>query len=297
MTFFATLKKYRSSDYALNNSGWTLLHAAEQIFKLSKERVYNSKDEFDPETCPKWKALSDILRVEIPSDIKNIIQDEAYEFDKEKQIKILVLCNDSRTCHQINYYLTQGLERTLFLAAIRNDVSVQKLSKKYEKVTGIGSVKDCMNVKQIQDLQPATSTETCKESEKIPLRLTDKATRKRKKDEKQGTNNSEEQHSEPSKETLNFETIDESEDVFKDTFILTMSQQISGNETIFACDFDTTLQDNVKFETYQGDCLEESLNVSNIVAKMEKPTVFIQTFRSDILRMSSLSQTLQVSFL
>ena len=295
MTFYSTLKKYRSADYALNNSGWTLLHAAEQIFKLSKERVFNSKDEFDPESCPKWKALSDILRVEIPSDIKSIIQDEAYEFDREKQIKILVLCNDSRTSHQINYYLTQGLERTLFYAAMRNDVPVQKLSKKYEKVTGIGSVKDCMNVQRIQDPQPsAPTTEKSKESEKIPLRLAEKVASKRKLNASHETKNSEELQSVTSKETFDFESTEDT-DILRDTFILTMSQQINGNETILACDFDTTLKDHVKFETYRDDNLEESLNVSNIVAKMEKPTVFIQTFRSDILRMSSLSQTLQVS--
>lgn len=269
------------------------MHAAEQIFKLSKERVYNSKDEFDPEPCPKWKALSEILRVEIPSDIKSIIKDETYEFDKEQQIKILVLCNDSRTCHQINYYLTQGLERTLFYAAMKNEVSVQKLSKKYEKVSGIGSVKDCMNVKQIEELQPTVSTEKIKESEKIPLRLPEKVARKRKFDASQDTKSSEELQSEPSKETFDFETMEDT-DILKDTFILTMSQQVNGNETILAGDFDTTLKDNVIFETLRDDCLEQSLNVSNIVAKMEKPTVFIQTFRSDILRMSSLSQTLQV---
>lgn len=28
----------------MNNSGWILLDSAEQMFKLSKERVYNSND-------------------------------------------------------------------------------------------------------------------------------------------------------------------------------------------------------------------------------------------------------------
>lgn len=40
---YALIKRYRTTDYALSNSGWTLLDSAEQVFKLSKERVYNAK--------------------------------------------------------------------------------------------------------------------------------------------------------------------------------------------------------------------------------------------------------------
>lgn len=40
---YALIKRYRATDYALSNSGWTLLDSAEQIFKLSKERVYNGQ--------------------------------------------------------------------------------------------------------------------------------------------------------------------------------------------------------------------------------------------------------------
>lgn len=38
------MKKYRGTTYANNSSGWVLLDAAEQVFKLTKERVYNDKD-------------------------------------------------------------------------------------------------------------------------------------------------------------------------------------------------------------------------------------------------------------
>lgn len=70
---YVTMKKYRNSTYANNSSGWVFLDAAEQIFKTAKDRVYNDKDEFEPELCPKWKALSEILRLEIPNDIKRSI--------------------------------------------------------------------------------------------------------------------------------------------------------------------------------------------------------------------------------
>lgn len=38
------MKRYRSQEYALNNSGWILLDTAEQVFKTTRERVYNSKE-------------------------------------------------------------------------------------------------------------------------------------------------------------------------------------------------------------------------------------------------------------
>lgn len=38
------MKRYRSQEYAMSNSGWILLDAAEQIFKITRDRVYNSKD-------------------------------------------------------------------------------------------------------------------------------------------------------------------------------------------------------------------------------------------------------------
>jgi len=40
---YALMKRYRSTEYALSNSGWTLLDAAEQIFKLSRQRVFNGQ--------------------------------------------------------------------------------------------------------------------------------------------------------------------------------------------------------------------------------------------------------------
>lgn len=44
VSLYVTMKRYRSQEYAMNNSGWVLLDTAEQIFKISRERVYNSKD-------------------------------------------------------------------------------------------------------------------------------------------------------------------------------------------------------------------------------------------------------------
>lgn len=267
----------------MSNSGWTLLTAADQIFKLSKDRVFNAKDEFDPEPCPKWKTLSEILRVEIPADIKNMIKDQRYEFDQEKPIRVLVLCNDARTCYQLNQYLTQGVERTLFWTAIKSEVTVQKLSSKYKFMQGSGSgaVKDAVNVKRV-DLK-AGDKPVAEKSEKIPLVISAQKTRKRKGDSVDETAKSSE--TELSNDLL------EEEDYFKDSYVLTMTQKINGNESFCAADFDLTQAENVAFELCPD--LMDQLDITTMMSTMQKPTVCIQTFRSDQIKMSSMDQTLQ----
>lgn len=263
----------------MNNSGWTLLNAAEQVFKLAKERVFNHADEFDPEEPPKWKAVSEILRVEIPAHIKKMIADEKCEFDKEKPIRILILCYDAKTCHQLNQYLTQGLERTLFWTAMRNDVSVQKLSTKYKKIHGGGSgtVNDAVHINKVQ-LYPEKPLEETK-TVKINLNIKGKV---KKSDEEEST-------SELNTEEIFAADSEDCEDLFRDSYMLTMTQRIDNNETFSAADFDLTQMENVQFELFDET---KDFNVSMIMESMQKPAVFIQTFRSIQNRASSLNQTL-----
>ncbi|XP_016946307.1 DNA repair endonuclease XPF [Drosophila biarmipes] len=122
---YALMKRYRSTEYALSNSGWTLLDAAEQIFKLSRQRVFNGQQEFEPEPCPKWQALTDLLTQDIPGDMRRCRRTE--------QPKVLILCQDARTCHQLKQYLTQGGPRFLLQQALHHEVPVGKLSDKYAK--------------------------------------------------------------------------------------------------------------------------------------------------------------------
>lgn len=81
----------------------------------------------NPENSPKWNILSEILQTEIPVDIskdKNIIKP-----------KILILCHDTKTCYQLNQYLSQGAQKYLFLMAMKKEVKFKKLSKKFLKNT------------------------------------------------------------------------------------------------------------------------------------------------------------------
>ena len=272
----------------MSNSGWTLLSAAEQIFKVSKERVFNSKEEFDPEPCPKWKALSEILKVEIPTDIKTVIKDKSQDFDKNDPIKILILCNDARTCYQLNQYLTQGHERTLFFAAMKNDITVQKLSTKYKSINGgSGIVKDSVNVKNIKTFETKPEKPTTAGTSKpqnIPLVMSVLKKRSRNEEETKDENKD---VTEQSKVFSDSDTIED--DYFRDSYVLTMSQNIDGNESTSGSDFNLTLLDNVAFEL----CSEfVDLDLTAIISTMQKPTVFIQTFRSDQNKMMTLDKTL-----
>lgn len=88
--------------------------------------------EFEPENCPKWDTLSEILRVEIPNDARAAI--ESGRRKATKPIIVLILCQDSRTCYQLNQYLTQGAEKYLLFTAMKNDVPIKKLSEAYKNV-------------------------------------------------------------------------------------------------------------------------------------------------------------------
>lgn len=66
------IMQYRTKEYAMNNSGWVLSENADKLFKLAKDRVFNSEGEFEPEAPPKWATLEEIINVEIPGN-KNVL--------------------------------------------------------------------------------------------------------------------------------------------------------------------------------------------------------------------------------
>lgn len=49
--------------------------------------------ELKPEFCPKWQALSEILKVEIPEELKKT---------NSAENNVLIFCQDMRTCYQLN---------------------------------------------------------------------------------------------------------------------------------------------------------------------------------------------------
>ncbi|XP_063534990.1 DNA repair endonuclease XPF isoform X1 [Cydia strobilella] len=128
VSFYALVSKYRTPEYAKVNSGWILLDSAEQLFRLAKSRVYNHKNEFDPEHLTKWKVLSDLLLEEIPDEVKKKNKGNL------NSTKILILCQDSRTCSQLNSFLTMGANKYLFYTAFRRDLNITTLASKYKGI-------------------------------------------------------------------------------------------------------------------------------------------------------------------
>lgn len=76
--------------------------------------------------------MSEILRIEIPNSAKDAI--EKGHRAANKPIVVLILCQDSRTCYQLNQYLLQGAEKYLLFTAMKNDVPIKKMSETYKSV-------------------------------------------------------------------------------------------------------------------------------------------------------------------
>lgn len=52
-----------------------------------------------------------------------------------KNTKILILCQDMKTCSQLNHYLTIGAHKYLFYNAFRKELTINKVSKKYTSLS------------------------------------------------------------------------------------------------------------------------------------------------------------------
>lgn len=125
---YSLLRRYRLKEYAMNNSGWVLLDSAEKLFFVCRSRLFNDKEEFDPEWAPKWKPLIELLRIEIPSDLKR-------RGVTPGGVGVLILCKDARTCTQLNQYLTMGAEKYLFYEALRHEIKLNKIGPDFQKMT------------------------------------------------------------------------------------------------------------------------------------------------------------------
>ncbi|XP_047530253.1 DNA repair endonuclease XPF [Vanessa atalanta] len=128
VSFYALVSKYRTPEYAKVNSGWILLDSAEQLFRLAKARVYNNNNEFNPESSPKWKCLSELLTDEIPREVKKKNNESL------SKTKILILCQDNKSCYQLNNFLTMGESKYLFYTAFRRDLTITSMAAKYKKI-------------------------------------------------------------------------------------------------------------------------------------------------------------------
>ncbi|KAJ8962983.1 hypothetical protein NQ317_013788 [Molorchus minor] len=186
VTFYSILSGYRTKDYA-QTATWVLLEPAEKLFCQINSLIFNKDKEFHPEFCPKWEPLLELLKVEIPNEMK---------LSKNKDNTILILCSDNKTCHQLNKILTNGPHYYLFMMALKEKVPFKVISKDYKNNSILAKQKDMM-------------TEENQEKHKNP------------KNKKLKTENFNNKISNAEKDDL-----DDEEEVFESSYLLTMSQSV-----------------------------------------------------------------------
>ncbi|XP_044268362.1 DNA repair endonuclease XPF isoform X2 [Tribolium madens] len=130
VTFYSTLSTYRSMEYA-QTATWVLTEPAELLFSQAGSLIFTGDRELNPEFCPKWKSLLELLKVEIPHEIAK---------SKSGENIILILCTDHKTCYQLNQLLSHGPHKYLFLNALDKKVTFKKINDSFQQCGKIDEV-------------------------------------------------------------------------------------------------------------------------------------------------------------
>lgn len=297
---YATMKRYRTQEYAMNNSGWILFDAAEQIFKLTRERVYNDKDEFDPEYCPKWETLSEILRVEIPADTKKRI--EVNPKAANEPVVVLILCQDTRTCYQLNQYLLQGPERYLLFTAMKNDVPIHKLSAAYNSVKESDAHNIRLHGSQLKNdtIQPAAAPMSTSKnrSKKESLGRPSKHSSNKAEAENDdlGDDGDDPENTAKQPDELTALMAEDVTDfaLYRESYVLTCTGESGDANHDDSVDKQNTSYDISQMSTCQFETFNEleNLDITQIIQQQNKPIVCIQTFKTGDDGPLSLERTL-----
>lgn len=239
--------------------------------------------ELNPDFSPKWGVLSEILKTEIPLELEK-------EENRDVKPKILILCQDTKTCFQLNQYLSEGPEKYLFMMAIKKEVKFKKISKKFfkarpELIEKYHSKESSDKPKKSKKDEPPTDLETL---------LEDKL----------------------------FEELDEDFEMLRSSFLLTMSQ-IGDRKTTERDDEeenegnDKNIESSYAFEPFREVCIiinyiiladlivysiflyiqMENMDLSTI--ERSEPVILIQTFKTDgnILSLQTTLDDFQPNFI
>lgn len=196
------------------------------------------------------------------------------ETNKLTQPKVLIFCQDTRTCYQLKQYLTQSGEQYLLYVAMRHQIPIGKLSKRFEKIKNGHELE--MSLSQKQDT--VRKTQTCKKS----LNKTDN----------QGKEESlPDTQAQPMDELTQLLSQDDLEDLqegnfFQESYLLTMTQPLLTDADLD--NMDTTyddsegavgisLQDSI-FEPFPE---MENMDITATVAAGKQPLICLQTFKTE----------------
>ncbi|GJQ83429.1 mei-9 [Trypoxylus dichotomus] len=235
VTFYSMLAECRTMEYA-QTSTWVLLQPADLLFESVKDLIFNKNGELSPEFCPKWSVLLEILKSEIPADIR--------ETGNGADNKVLILCQDKKSCYQLKQFLTRGPHYYLFLTALENGIKFTAIDRKFERC-------ERLKARFSQKERPVF------DGREVAKRKKKSDDRKKRKDEVEGQ--IEEEKREENDETDNL----------KDQYVLSSTQSKNDEENGADCD--------LVFEPF------EELESMDLTQLTEPPdlTVLIQTFKSD----------------
>ncbi|CAH1113748.1 unnamed protein product, partial [Psylliodes chrysocephalus] len=233
VSFYSTVKEYRTKEY-VQTANWVLLDPADLLFSQADTFIFNADREFHPDFCPKWNPLLEILKVEIPAEMKKRdISDST----------ILILCSDYKSCYQLKQILTNGPHYYLYMtAAFRCKLPIKKVSKAFRVTDRIPE----------EIVIPTDKKETPQSSKNKKLKTDD------------SKSNSPESES---KKTAEEPTDDED---FQNSYILTMSQTILEDKQDSANKSDYVFEPFTQMENMDLTHICQSVNEPKILIQTFK---------------------------
>lgn len=199
------------------------------------------------------------------------------------------MCQDARTCYQLNQFLIQGAERYLFFTALKNDISVNVIADSYKDFKQTGNVRiESVNtyLKKIEtkpkEAEPTANTAKRFLRDRIPIKkpMFQKEPEPEIKDSDETTTDVD--------ETADLFANDDADgtELYRESYILSMTQKstIDGNEIL-----DITQMENPQFEIIQE---VNDLDTTSVVNTSPKPIVWIQTFKNEQFGIVSLQKVL-----
>lgn len=177
--------------------------------------------------------------------------------------KVLILCQDTKTCYQLKQFLTQSGERYLLYTAMRQQIPIGKLGKRFEKLQA-GKDLDLGLSQQQQNKQA---------SQKLS---------KLEKKEAEEQDGDKTQQMDELTQLLSQEMDDLEENYFQESYMLTMTQTALDNMDLSLMnDSDKANADSLDNSVFEPFPEMENLDITAAVAARKQPLICLQTFKTE----------------
>lgn len=176
--------------------------------------------------------------------------------------KVLILCQDTRTCYQLKQFLTQSGERFLLYTAMKQQIPIGKLGKTFEKIQTGKELEMTLSQHQMKSSQKSGKSDKSSSSElEDPENL---------------------QQIDELTQLLTQDMDDGEANYFQESYMLTMTQtQFDDSDLTLLNDSgnggDATV-DNSIFEPFPE---MENLDITAAITARKQPLICIQTFKTE----------------